>query len=76
MTALVKSRERKSHYNVGRITNSLGWLHQEFGDFRGALELDREATELGRRHRIGNVEVSATSTSATISCGWASPPRR
>jgi class 3 adenylate cyclase/tetratricopeptide (TPR) repeat protein len=58
--ALIVSKERKSHFNVGRITNSLGWLHQEFGDFRGALELDREAAELGRQHRIGNVEVSAT----------------
>jgi class 3 adenylate cyclase/tetratricopeptide (TPR) repeat protein len=56
---LTKARERKSHYNVGRITNSLGWLHQEFGDFQRALELDREAAELGRRHRIGNVEVSS-----------------
>jgi len=56
---LVKARERKSHYNVGRITNSLGWLHQEFGDFRSALELDREAAELGRHHKIGNVEVSS-----------------
>jgi class 3 adenylate cyclase/tetratricopeptide (TPR) repeat protein len=57
--ALVTSRERKSHFNVGRITNSLGWLHQEFGDFRRALELDREAAELGRHHKIGNVEVSS-----------------
>ena len=56
---LAKARERKSHYNVGRITNSLGWLHQEFGDFQRALELDREAAELGRHHKIGNVEVSS-----------------
>ena len=57
--ALVKARERKSHYNVGRITNSLGWLYQEFADFHTALELDREAAELGRHHKIGNVEVSS-----------------
>jgi class 3 adenylate cyclase/tetratricopeptide (TPR) repeat protein len=56
---LVTARERKSHFNVGRITNTLGWLHQEFGDFQSSLELDREAAELGRRHKIGNVEVSA-----------------
>jgi tetratricopeptide (TPR) repeat protein len=56
---LAKARERQSHYNVGRITNSLGWLHQEFGDFQRALELDREAAELGRHHKIGNVEVSS-----------------
>ena len=56
---LVKARERKSHYNVGRITNSLGWFHQEFGDLRRALELDREAAELGRHHKIGNIEVSS-----------------
>jgi len=58
--ALVTSKERKSHFNVGRITNSLGWFHQELGDFRRALELDREAVELGRHHKIGNVEVSST----------------
>ncbi len=57
--ALVKSRERKSHYNIGRITNSLGWFHQELGDFRSALEFNREAAELGRHHQIGNIEVSA-----------------
>jgi tetratricopeptide (TPR) repeat protein len=56
---LIKARERKSHYNVGRITNSLGRLHQEFGDFQRALDLDREAAELGWRHRIGNVKVSS-----------------
>jgi class 3 adenylate cyclase/tetratricopeptide (TPR) repeat protein len=57
---LVKARERKNHYNIGRITNSLGWLHQECGDFQQALDLDREAAELGRQHKIGNVEVSST----------------
>ena len=56
---LVKARERRSHYNIGRITNSLGWLYQELGDFDRALELDREAAELGRQHRIGNVEISS-----------------
>ena len=58
--ALGTAKERKSHFNVGRITNSLGWLRQELGDFRGALELDQEAAELGRQYKIGNVEVSAT----------------
>ena len=57
--ALVKARERKSHFNVGRITNSLGWLHQELGDFRSALALDREAAELGRLHKNGNIEISS-----------------
>jgi len=57
--ALAKSKERKSHYNIGRITNSLGWLHQELGDFRSALEFNREAAGLGQHHQIGNIEVSA-----------------
>jgi tetratricopeptide (TPR) repeat protein len=56
---LVKARERKNHYNIGRITNSLGWLHQEFGDFQRALDLDREAADLGQQHKIGNVEISS-----------------
>ena len=33
MTPSPSPRERRSHFNVGRITNSLGWLHREFGDF-------------------------------------------
>jgi tetratricopeptide (TPR) repeat protein len=54
-----KARERKSYFNVGRITNSLGWLHQELGDISSALELDREASELGRLHKNGNIEISS-----------------
>jgi tetratricopeptide (TPR) repeat protein len=56
---LVKSRERKSHFHIGRITNSLGWLHRELGDFPSALEFSREATALARQHQVGNIEVSA-----------------
>jgi class 3 adenylate cyclase/tetratricopeptide (TPR) repeat protein len=62
---LVKSRERKSHFHIGRITNSLGWLHQELGDFHSALEFNREAAALAQQHRIGNIEVSAQLDIAT-----------
>ncbi len=57
--ALARARERSSIFNIGRLTNSLGWLYQELGDFRRAYELDREAAELGRAHRIPNVEISS-----------------
>jgi class 3 adenylate cyclase/tetratricopeptide (TPR) repeat protein len=55
----VKARERENHFIVGRVTNTLGWLYQEFGDFARARELDRESADLGHRIKNGNVEISA-----------------
>jgi class 3 adenylate cyclase/tetratricopeptide (TPR) repeat protein len=56
---LTKARDRESLWVVGRLTNSLGWLYQELGDFRRATELNRESQELGHRIKNQNVEVSA-----------------
>jgi class 3 adenylate cyclase/tetratricopeptide (TPR) repeat protein len=56
---LDKARERSINFNIGRLTNSLGWLHQELGDFRRAVEHDQEGVDLGVRYRIPNVEISA-----------------
>jgi class 3 adenylate cyclase/tetratricopeptide (TPR) repeat protein len=52
-------RERDNPFILGRMTNTLGWLYQEFGDFGRAQELDRESAELGHRIRNGNLEISA-----------------
>jgi adenylate cyclase len=57
--ALVKARERDNKFFIGRLTNTLGWFHYEFGDVAGALDLDLESVELGERYRISNVEISA-----------------
>jgi class 3 adenylate cyclase/tetratricopeptide (TPR) repeat protein len=51
--------ERDNNFIVGRMTNTLGWLYQEFGDFSRAEELDRESADLGHRIKNGNVEISA-----------------
>jgi class 3 adenylate cyclase/tetratricopeptide (TPR) repeat protein len=56
---LAKARDRQNLFIVGRATNTLGWLHQELGDFGRALALDREAAELGQRTKNSNVEISA-----------------
>ena len=56
---LAKARDRETVWVVGRLTNSLGWLYQELGDFRRATELNRESQELGHRIKNQNVEVSA-----------------
>jgi len=56
---LVKAREREASWVVGRLLNTLGWLHQELGDFGRAIELDRESRELGYRVKNQNVEISA-----------------
>jgi class 3 adenylate cyclase/tetratricopeptide (TPR) repeat protein len=56
---LAKARDRNNLFIVGRLTNTLGWFHQEVGDFRRAVEYDREGLELGRQARNPNVEVSS-----------------
>ncbi len=56
---LARARERNLFFNIGRLTNSLGWLHQEVGDFARATEYDREGMDLGQRHKIPNVEISS-----------------
>ncbi len=55
----VLARERQNHFMFGRMTNTLGWLRQEFGDFAGALELNAESRDIGHRIKNGNVEISA-----------------
>lgn len=57
---LVKARERNNLFFHGRLGNSLGWIHEELGDFRRAFEHNRESAELGQRIKNSNVEVSAT----------------
>jgi tetratricopeptide (TPR) repeat protein len=56
---LALAREREVAWVAGRLTNSLGWLHQELGDFRRSAELDLESLEIGRAAKNSNVEVSA-----------------
>jgi class 3 adenylate cyclase/tetratricopeptide (TPR) repeat protein len=56
---LALARERNLAFNIGRLTNSLGWVHQELGDFARAAEYDREGADLGARHKIANVEISS-----------------
>ena len=56
---LAKARERNNTFIIGRLTNTLGWLHQELGDFRGAVDHDQESAELGRQTKNSNVEISA-----------------
>ncbi len=53
------ARERDNPFIVGRMTNTMGWLYQEFGDFGRAQELDRESADIGHRIKNGNVEISA-----------------
>jgi tetratricopeptide (TPR) repeat protein len=53
------ARERDNLFMYGRMTNTLGWLHQEYGDFERASELDRESADVGQRIKNGNVETSA-----------------
>jgi class 3 adenylate cyclase/tetratricopeptide (TPR) repeat protein len=54
-----KAKERDSKFPIGRMTNTLGWLHSEFGDVVSAVEYDQESKELGRMYRVSNVEISA-----------------
>jgi tetratricopeptide (TPR) repeat protein len=54
-----KAKERDSKFGIGRLMNTLGWLHSEFGDVVSAVEYDQESKEVGRMFSIANVEISA-----------------
>ena len=56
---MTKAKERDNKFMVGRLTNTLGWFHSEFGDIARAIEYDQESNELGRMYRVSNVEISA-----------------
>ncbi len=56
---LLKAKDRSNTFIQGRLTNSLGWLCQELGDFERATELDRESADIGKRIKNPNVEISA-----------------
>jgi tetratricopeptide (TPR) repeat protein len=56
---MTKATERENLFIRGRLTNTLGWFHSEFGNAARAVEYDHESTELGRAAGISNVEVSA-----------------
>lgn len=51
--------ERQNHFMFARMGNTLGWLHQEYGSFAGALELNSDSRDIGHRIKNGNVEISA-----------------
>lgn len=57
--AFEKAKERDNKFFIGRLMNTFGWFHSEFGDFARAEEFDQESVELGRMYRISNVEISA-----------------
>ena len=59
MTASPRQGTGTTRSFVGRLTNTLGWLHQELGDFQRAAEYDRDSADLGQRIRNSNVEISA-----------------
>ena len=54
-----QAKDRGNQFIFGRLTNTLGWFHSEFGDLAHAIEHDQESLELGRKYRIANVEISA-----------------
>lgn len=56
---LTKARDRDNTFILGRLTNTLGWLHQELGDFQRAAVYDSDSADLGQRIGNSNVEISA-----------------
>jgi class 3 adenylate cyclase/tetratricopeptide (TPR) repeat protein len=56
---MTKAKERNNKFILGRLTNTLGWFHSEFGDISRAVEYDHASMELGRTSGVSNVEISA-----------------
>jgi tetratricopeptide (TPR) repeat protein len=55
-----KSRERENKYGIARGMNTSGWLHQQLGDLRRSVDLNREALDFGRSAKLGNPEIYST----------------
>ncbi len=55
-----KSRDRESKYGIARGMNTAGWLHQQLGDLRQSVELNREALDFSRSAKIANAEIYST----------------
>jgi len=53
------ARDRQNHFMFARMGNTEGWLRQEYGDFAGALEVNRESFDIAHHIKNGNVEISA-----------------
>jgi len=50
----------RNHFMFGRMTNTLAWLRQEYGDFAGRARAETaRAATIGHRIKNGNVEISA-----------------
>ena len=58
-TGLRMGRERENTFIIGRLLNTRGWFHREFGDAKGAAEFNQESIELGRAAAISHIEISA-----------------
>ncbi len=56
---LSKAKDRDSKFFIGRFENTIGWVHQELGDFGGAVEHDQQGADIGRQIKNGNVEISS-----------------
>ena len=54
-----QAKKRGNQFIFGRLVNTHGWFHGEFGDVSHAIEYNQESLELGRIYHIANVEISA-----------------
>jgi tetratricopeptide (TPR) repeat protein len=55
-----KSGERENKYGIARSMNTLGWIHQQLGDLRHSVDLNREALDFSRTAKISNPEIYST----------------
>ncbi|MEZ4865647.1 MAG: AAA family ATPase [Caldilineaceae bacterium] len=54
-----KAEVRGNRFIQGRLLNTLGWFHHEFGDFATAIAYNQQSAELGRAAGVNHVELSA-----------------
>jgi tetratricopeptide (TPR) repeat protein len=46
-------------YHVARLSNTLGWVHRELGDFDEAARYDRQGIEFGQKYKAREGELSS-----------------
>ncbi|HEY3027867.1 MAG TPA: protein kinase [Pyrinomonadaceae bacterium] len=57
--AMEMARRDGDHIILGRVPNSIGWIHRELGDFDQAIAYDQESAEIAGMYHITEAEANS-----------------
>ncbi|HEY8185482.1 MAG TPA: tetratricopeptide repeat protein, partial [Pyrinomonadaceae bacterium] len=57
--AMEMAQRDGDHIILGRVPNSIGWIHRELGDFDQAIAYDQESAEIAGKYHITEAEANS-----------------